>query len=657
MTTTPMNEYMSELPALFRQAATAQALDLADSVAELRATFDGSDTSGRERLLFDKLASAALYATTSAADRCAILCGVQAPPEDGLPPWLNASTYHCVAQFNSVLDLLLKARLSSEKFNRSLRNLHLSTVHAHDDVLRACFAARPDAWERRVANLAGGPAALAQAAWGWVQAGSHEPLASVESSARRQPPGGFEFAIGAQPVSPICFDDGGSMRIQSLLIPSKNPESGAGMTPEEAHQWAEAHNFNHGKIDSSGQYHRLRQFDPGLGTTHRTITLDKKKNIKAVVAKVKRAAFRQWDLADVQEYDDFDLQQLEPYEAEEILDQLGDELPDRLVDKIERLADSGTFSEDLTPVSFGVSPWRNPGNAPLLLPGNLTAGLRLLMARPAISSLTNMEPGEPGLGNPQQLLQAAANMVLSARMGGATSKQLYCQNGSYSPARDALHESLIEQALDLAGNPANRAERPIATLLMGAPAIGKTSKHSLLMPPGAREWYSPHSRGQAVSADANLLMEWFPEYLGWNAPLLAAEADDLFGSLVGNAISRRFNLFIEHPGVDLENAARLLDKLWASGYKIHLSHLSPGSPQEAVDRATARFLDNPFGLTEPMLPPARFVEPELVRAALEQSDANYLELRDHPAVYSHASYRNAGLPDAGVVCVDCSEQF
>lgn len=74
--------------------------------------------------------------------------------------------------------------------------------------------------------------------------------------------------------------------VQSVLCPT------ARFTPEQAKAWCQRHGFKSSKVDTpeTGDYHRLRQFDPSecADGTERTITLEKKRKADAIKAVICR---------------------------------------------------------------------------------------------------------------------------------------------------------------------------------------------------------------------------------------------------------------------------------------------------------------------------------------------------------------------------------
>src|SRR5208282_5080968 len=69
-----------------------------------------------------------------------------------------------------------------------------------------------------------------------------------------------------------------SMDVQSLLF-----DRSAGWTQAKAKAWAKSHGYRHGKVHTTDQYIRIRQFDPKGLRVKRTITFGH--GIRAVVAR------------------------------------------------------------------------------------------------------------------------------------------------------------------------------------------------------------------------------------------------------------------------------------------------------------------------------------------------------------------------------------
>jgi len=69
-------------------------------------------------------------------------------------------------------------------------------------------------------------------------------------------------------------------RVQSLLFPTFK------FTPAKAKEWARAHGYRHASVDTTGAYHRIRQFDPD-GAECRTIPFGDA-GIKAIVCAARR---------------------------------------------------------------------------------------------------------------------------------------------------------------------------------------------------------------------------------------------------------------------------------------------------------------------------------------------------------------------------------
>lgn len=70
------------------------------------------------------------------------------------------------------------------------------------------------------------------------------------------------------------------MEVQTLLFPRDE------FTARQAKTWAKRHKMRYGKVDTTENYHRLRQRDPNdfVGGSYRTIDYPNTPGIKAVVA-------------------------------------------------------------------------------------------------------------------------------------------------------------------------------------------------------------------------------------------------------------------------------------------------------------------------------------------------------------------------------------
>lgn len=196
------------------------------------------------------------------------------------------------------------------------------------------------------------------------------------------------------------------------------------------------------------------------------------------------------------------------------------------------------------------------------------------------------------------------------------------EQGHYTPERTALHEEIVGRML----NPkaaAPQGQRPVAFLLMGPPAAGKTTA-------GA-----PMSKRLGVEFtvinpdDAKAAL---PEYEGWNAAILHEESSYITEDLVyGRAVAARHNLQFDLTGKNDEKLARQADTLAELGYDIHVVHVKLPS-EKAAYRAWNRFRKGAFA-TEGE--PGRFVEPEYSGVDVdEKPDRTYARLKEHPSVRS-----------------------
>jgi hypothetical protein len=106
-------------------------------------------------------------------------------------------------------------------------------------------------------------------------------LADLSEARRRQP-----FSP-ARPVSPsvrgVVHLPAGEARRPSMDVQSLLFDRSAGWTAAKAKAWAKGHGYRHGKVHTTDQYIRIRQFDPKGLRVKRTVTFGH--GIRAVVAR------------------------------------------------------------------------------------------------------------------------------------------------------------------------------------------------------------------------------------------------------------------------------------------------------------------------------------------------------------------------------------
>lgn len=83
---------------------------------------------------------------------------------------------------------------------------------------------------------------------------------------------------GSYLPNPTYGECGTGTEVQTLLFPREK------FTPLRAKAWAQHHGFRYGKVDTAGNFHRLRQHPPGsfVKGSFRTIPFGKS-GIKAVI--------------------------------------------------------------------------------------------------------------------------------------------------------------------------------------------------------------------------------------------------------------------------------------------------------------------------------------------------------------------------------------
>ena len=218
---------------------------------------------------------------------------------------------------------------------------------------------------------------------------------------------------------------------------------------------------------------------------------------------------------------------------------------------------------------------------------------------------------------------------------GSTAHRYKQADGAYAPERAKLHVEIVEQLL----NPAARAkegQKPIAILVVGLPGAGKTT---IVAP-----W--PKRLGIAcTTANADDIQNRLPEYQGWNADLLHAEAHDtLEQTLLPRAIAQRHHLVVDVTGRDSERTVGVADELGRHDYQIYLINVRLPAGKAAY-RAWRRFRKGAFRHDAGDPDAGRFVAPRFVATEFgPRPDEAYAALKRHPAVVHWLEVSTAAGP-------------
>ncbi len=482
------------------------------------------------------------------------------------------------------------------------------------------------AWTRWVLDRPARGLSLSTAAAGWQPAGFS---AGIIASGRLGTEGWWEYAVGSRPGPEDTFTADTakfSSRVQSVLIPVKKEGKEGGYTADEAHQWCEDNNFAHGSINTTENFHRVRQFDPGeCKRTPKTITLSAKLGIKAVVCEMGDAEMS-WDADEVNAMDRWELEDLDPDEAADILEELEGELDPRVVNILTEVAGDADFSKR-TPREA-----REPKQAARFSRAERIRKL-LVQTQPVGLSETEVDSylaEEDPAKNPHLL--AAKTLNDKALFSDATSQRLYAvasdSGTSYEADRKAWHEHLTGNLLNAdAAQPGNK--KPSAVIVIGLPASGKSTR--------GPEWAASRMDKWTTVSSTDIVKR-MPEYLGWNAPLLQGEAADIASRVLTAARADRHNILLEQADDDLYHLGDSIDRLWNDGYDVHLL-LCDTMADVACERAAERFLSNPFGQRPGQ--PGYFMFLEKIQELQNRLGKGnptplsvYDQYRDHPGIRS-----------------------
>lgn len=160
----------------------------------------------------------------------------------------------------------------------------------------------------------------------------------------------------------------------------------------------------------------------------------------------------------------------------------------------------------------------------------------------------------------------------------------YKQGGEYIPKRAKLHNAVVDLFLRKI-TPVPKTEKPIAVLMIGGPASGKSSIKNAVL--GNAENF--------VNADADEVKQFLPEYrLGVenrardSAYMVHEESSDIGKRIRQESIDSSRNLIIDGTGSNFNSYEKQINVLMKAGYHVKMVY-ADCTPQiahiRAVDRA------------------------------------------------------------------------
>lgn len=138
------------------------------------------------------------------------------------------------------------------------------------------------------------------------------------------------------------------------------------------------------------------------------------------------------------------------------------------------------------------------------------------------------------------------------------------RESGYTEEREKVHAEIVESML----NPAAAVPigtRPVAVMLMGQPASGKTSALKPMVKASGLEY---------TTLAADHAKKMLPEYEGWNAALLHQESQDVAQhELTKRAIQGRHNVIVDWTAANMQKTQAHYQNLCDHGYDVHLVYV------------------------------------------------------------------------------------
>jgi hypothetical protein len=220
-------------------------------------------------------------------------------------------------------------------------------------------------------------------------------------------------------------------------------------------------------------------------------------------------------------------------------------------------------------------------------------------------------------------------------------------DGSYEPERARLHQQIVQRLLNPRAHAAAN-QTLIALIIVGIPGAGKSTQ--------AERWRKRRAI-ECTNVNPDDVQSGLPEYEGWNADLLHAEARDVAETLLlPRAIELRHHIMLDFTGRDPARVNRLADQLADRGYELDLIcvDLPPG---KAAYRAWQRFRKAAFVRGKTDSDAGRFIRPRLITSGFgDKPGKSYLLVKNCPAVRHWLRVSTDVLPDECPIALDQGER-
>lgn len=211
--------------------------------------------------------------------------------------------------------------------------------------------------------------------------------------------------------------------------------------------------------------------------------------------------------------------------------------------------------------------------------------------------------------------------AIESNLAGTATDHIHKQaDGTYTPARQQLHQAIVSSML----NPKAQAEpgvKPHVVILMGCPGAGKTTT----LAPIAKEYGVEFTTVNADDVKAKL-----PEYNGSNAGLVHEESSDIAeGQLFPQAMQARHHLVMDITGANGKKVKAMVEQFHNHGYEISIAYAHLPA-WKAATRVVDRFRKA-----------GRFVPPTYVVNKVDGNpEETYNDLKNDPRVSHWRRYNN-----------------